>query len=530
MLDKIRSIKLPLWTKIMIVVILGALFVWYSIRLFYIMPIDSDYSNLILEASDIVGGNVFLDNWIQTGISFLTTDLLYYMIAVVVSGVSRNAYWIASGLMFSCMLFSTLPLIVQGGDRKHKCTEWLLYFGLCAFPSIIGINLLRAHTGVYVWIFISVACFYQLYESEVCKRRYYVLFCVSLILGSIGDAVILPVAAVPLFLYCVRDVVFSDKPIRLKRNLVLILLTVGSVVTGSALDKLYYMIGTANKNSFLEAKSFENFDAYINKLNIYLHAVLGMNDADFTSQQLLSVNTVFFFIKTLVVLFGFCLIFYHVYHFIRGKRWDLISEVLSLGFLFVSIVFIITTVSTDILSARYIGTCPCVLAILIIRFIRKKDVLDLRFVMRKIPVWMAAMVLGGVLLFRSYMPVSELMLAETEQERVASVMEQYELKSGYANFWDSSIITVLSEQKVKVRAVAMGEVADVFAWGCNRSWYKEEANFILIRDPQHVEAGVTYDNALRIFGTPEQVVDFENYKILIYDHDISGKLNSAAQK
>ncbi|MCM1244888.1 MAG: hypothetical protein NC293_04490 [Roseburia sp.] len=529
MFDKIRNIKLPLWVKIIIFLIFGGLFVAYSIRLFYIMPIDSDYSNLVLEASDIVAGNVFLNDWIQTGISFLTTDLLYYMIAVLINGVSRSSYWIASGLMFSCMLFSTLPLIVQGRRSEHKCTEWLLYFGLCLFPSVLGVNLLRAHTGVYVWVFIAIACFHQLYDTETCKRRYYILFCVSLILGCIGDAIILLVAVLPFFLYCVRDL-FSNKPVRIKRDLVLILSTVGSVIVGSILDKLYYMIGTANKNSFLETKLFENFDVYINKLNIYLHAVLGMNSADFTSQQLFSVDTIFFFVKLLIVLFGFLLVFYHVFHFVRGKRWDVISEILSLGFLFVSVVFIITTVATDILSARYIGTCPYVLAVLIIRFLRKKNVFDLRFIMNKVPIWVAALALGVVLLFRSYMPVSELTLAETEQERVASVLEQYELKHGYANFWDSSIITVLSGQKVKIRAVLMNEGGiAVHEWGCKRSWYKEKANFILIRDPQHMEAGVTYENALRIFGTPKQAIDFENYKILIYDHDISDKLNNVAQ-
>lgn len=115
MLGKIRNIKLPFWAKLMIFLIFCSLFVVYSIRLFYIMPIDSDYSNLILEASDIIGGNVFLNGWIQTGISFLTTDLLYYIIAVLINGISYNAYVMASGLILSCMMFSTLPLSIQGG-------------------------------------------------------------------------------------------------------------------------------------------------------------------------------------------------------------------------------------------------------------------------------------------------------------------------------------------------------------------------------------------------------------------------------
>ena len=73
----------------------------------------------------------------------------------------------------------------------------------------------------------------------------------------------------------------------------------------------------------------------------------------------------------------------------------------------------------------------------------------------------------------------------------------------------------------------MGEGVGIFPWGCKRSWYEEKANFILIRNPEHAEIGVNYENALRIFETPEKEVDFENYKILIYDHDISDKLRDA---
>ncbi len=76
----------------------------------------------------------------------------------------------------------------------------------------------------------------------------------------------------------------------------------------------------------------------------------------------------------------------------------------------------------------------------------------------------------------------------------------------------------------------MGDEVAIFPWGCKRSWYEEKTNFILIRDPEHVETGVTYENALRIFKTPKQEVDFENYKILIYDHDISDKLRNVVRE
>lgn len=522
MFQKLKGVKIPFWIRMVIYLGLGVLFVSYNVRLFYIMGMDSDYANLILEASDIVRGNFFLNDWIQTGISFLTTDLIYYIIAVAVKGATREAYWLSSGLMTSCMVFSAIPLLRIGKNRKHKLTEDIVFWGICGIPSIVGLNLLRAHTGVYVWIFIAVACFYKIYVDE--NNKYSALFVFSLVMGTIGDAVILLVAVLPMLLYCFRDLL-SNKPKALKKDILLAGLAVGSVIIGALLDKLYYLIGAATKNSYLEERAFEDFSSWPNKIGVYLHAVFGLNSADFTQQSLMSVNTLFFFIKVLVVLFSFVIITIHIVHFIKGTRGDVIGELLSLGFVLISIIFIITNISVNINSARYIGACPVLFALLIVRFMRDKEVFDKRFAMKRIPVWIVAGVLSIVLLIHSFMPLSQLQVPDSEQERVVSVLEENGLKCGYANFWDSSLITVLSEGHVKIRAVSMTESMDLYAWGCKKKWYKKHANFVLVRNPEWTPVGISYDNSIRILGEPERVIDFENYKVLVYGYDISEKIN-----
>ena len=524
MIEKVKKIRLPLWLKVVLAILAGGVYVWYCIRVFSVSEIDSDYANLVLEASDILKGNIFMCDWIQTGISFFTTDLLYYMVGVFFSGVSRDAYLIASGLMFSCMIFSALLLVVEGSGRKHKVTEILIFLGMCAVPSALGLNLLRAHTGAYVWAFIAVYCFNRIYKEEKCKTFFLVLFSFSLIMGCIGDAVMLVVAVVPMLLYCIRDYV-SNCPHNCKKDVFLFLLTVASVVLGGILEKIYYFVGTANKNSFLETKVFDNFDSYLQKLSIYWHAVLGLNGADFTLQQLASFETIFYFIRTGIVLFGFIICIYNVVNFVKGKKLDIISEVLSLGFVLISIVFLITTVSVNINSARYIGAFPAILAVLVIRFLRYKKIFEMRFATNQAPVWGVPFVLGLALLCHSYIPIQQLQIVEAEQERIIPVLEEHNLKNGYANFWDSSINTVISNERVNVRAISMDDKVNIFAWGCKQTWYREKANFVLIRNIELSGTGVNYDNAVKLFGTPKEVVDFENYKILIYDYDISEKIN-----
>ena len=77
---KDKRFQIGKWVAILGIVIGLVVYLGYCIKIFQLMQMDSDYSNLILEASDILHGNFFMNGWTQTGISFFTTDMLYYLI------------------------------------------------------------------------------------------------------------------------------------------------------------------------------------------------------------------------------------------------------------------------------------------------------------------------------------------------------------------------------------------------------------------------------------------------------------------
>ena len=58
MIEKVKKIRLPLWLKVVLAILAGGVYVWYCIRVFSVSEIDSDYANLVLEASDILKGNM----------------------------------------------------------------------------------------------------------------------------------------------------------------------------------------------------------------------------------------------------------------------------------------------------------------------------------------------------------------------------------------------------------------------------------------------------------------------------------------
>lgn len=521
---KDKRFQIGKWVAILGIVIGLAVYLGYCIKIFQLMQMDSDYSNLILEASDILHGNFFMNGWTQTGISFFTTDMLYYLIAVAFIGICQESYWIASGIMLFCVVFCGYLLMNCGQKSwKKRILEFVIFAGICAVPSLLGVNLLRAHTGVYVWGFLGILLVYQLVNKETVTKKQYVFLALVTMLGCIGDALSVIMLVIPAVLYCGWELLSNacEKPRRYAEIL-------GTTVAGMALsfvwDKLYYAIGTANKNSFLEQKAFENFEDLERKFWVYVHSVMGLNGADFSFQSLLSVNTIFYFLKTILVIMVFGIMIYNIVNFVKRNHKDVISELLSLGFVFISIVFVMTTVSSNIYSARYIGVCPVIFAILIIRYMRQKNIFECKITNKRVILWPLFVVLSVAFILNNGIILINQERPETEQQRVAEYLKTQDVKCGYGNFWDASYVTVMTKNETQIRPISINDNADIFKWASKDTWYDTEAQFIIVRNEEWVEMGVNYDNVIKVFGQPKEVKEFENYKIMIYNYDLSSKI------
>ena len=229
---KDKRFQIGKWVAILGIVIGLAVYLGYCIKIFQLMQMDSDYSNLILEASDILHGNFFMNGWTQTGISFFTTDMLYYLIAVAFIGICQESYWIASGIMLFCVVFCGYLLMNCGQKSwKKRILEFVIFAGICAVPSLLGVNLLRAHTGVYVWGFLGILLVYQLVNKETVTKKQYVFLALVTMLGCIGDALSVIMLVIPAVLYCGWELLSNacEKPRRYAAIL-------GTTVAGMALS------------------------------------------------------------------------------------------------------------------------------------------------------------------------------------------------------------------------------------------------------------------------------------------------------
>lgn len=101
-------------------------FVFIFAAIFYIfciiglcshIDVDSDRANHLLQAEDILSGNFFMSDWVLTGITFFTTDLIYYEIGKIFCGVTPEAIYVTGGLMVSSALIAGF---LQVWQEKRK--------------------------------------------------------------------------------------------------------------------------------------------------------------------------------------------------------------------------------------------------------------------------------------------------------------------------------------------------------------------------------------------------------------------------
>jgi hypothetical protein len=111
-----------------------------------------------------------------------------------------------------------------------------------------------------------------------------------------------------------------------------------------------------------------------------------------------------------------------------------------------------------------------------------------------------------------------------EHREVAAWLQDHSLTEGYGSYWSSSIVTVTTSNRVKVRALsgAGGALAPYIWWNCNTAWYTKPAldgplqRFVLI-DRAPVLGALTEEQVIASLGKPAQVAQVGKYVVFIYD-------------
>lgn len=513
------------------VFIFAVLFLAYGVYLFFAfaqIPMDSDFASLILEAQDILDGNLFLKDWNLTGVTFLFSEIPFYLLGTAIFGVSTKAYLAASSAMM-ILLFLLGYLLLE--NRKKPLTP-LLYFGFAAFPSAFLLYSARGHVAIFVLVFAAILCLKKLTDKQRSSSKsglLYTLYFLILALGTASDTFILPVLAIPVILYCLRMLV-SNKIRSLRRTWWILGLTLAGIVVGKLIETGYITIGSAELNSRTTLVNFAPFQELPTKVLFFFELLLKLFNGYPDGMNVFSLDAIAAGLHILVMIWGIVGIIRSMKKFIKGDLEDSVSILLSLGILCLSVFLIVVPFLSGGSTGRYMSYFPVAFAVLIIRQLQVEKILSRRFYQEKIPFAIPAAILACLLIVSSIKPIS-LSRVPTPHDRLATFLKENNLTEGYAEFWDANHVVVASENTVHLRAIHFDpvdgvEAARPYYWFNKNQWYPNpEANFIV--SMSDTSRSVNEVNILKYFGTPLEKINFDPYDIYVYPKGISENLITA---
>lgn len=498
-------------------VLLYAVVIWGS---FLRIPLDSDYASLVLEASDILSGNILLSGWDLTGISFLTTDLLYFILATALLGVSPYAFYLAGTLMFLALMTGAF-LLVRGKSGRETACNTLLLVALAGLPATSAVLLLRAHTGAFVWLFLGMWCVSRILADEHTAMRRYAFVAVLCALGVIGDMISLLVFGLPVVIVCIRKL-FSAGTRKSRAYLGIGAAAVLGTAVGFLMDKLYFFIGGANKNQVISFDHFAGWEGIWKNAGDYIQGLLRLAGADFLEQPLFSLETVGYAVRTVLLIAGLVVVVSNVVRCIRDPEAPAVDSILSMGFVLLSAAFLVTTVSQGAYSMRYMSYASVLFAVLLIRRGQQKGVFERAAAGGRWKVRQIVLVLSCLLIV-AFLRVPPASYTPQLQDTLGEALRQEGLSNGYAGFWSAPHTGVVTNGEVSVRGIRymQGELRP-YRWFSKDDWYDVPAHFI-VTDPVDTFS-ISKQNVEELLGPPDRTLVVNKYTVMIYDRDISGEL------
>ena len=506
-----------------VVLAVALLFLAY-LRVSRTYPENSDESNDLLMAWDMLHGNVLLHGWYLSDVSFITTELPQYALLVWLFGLHTDTAHIAAAMTYTLVVIFSVLLARGRVPRREARLRMLLTAGLMFAPQLgVGVFVLLLSLG---HIGTAVPLLLAWLVIDRCPPRPWVPVLVGLLLTwvLIADPLVLLVGVVPLVAVCA---------LRVSRDLA----RRQDTSLQAALRARWYELSLAV--AAIAAQGLASLAGHL--LQAYIHPL---------AYQLAPVHTwarhAWVTGKGLLVLFGakpegppaamafallhlagVALVAWAVLRVARRfLSWpDMISQILLVAMVLNVVAYVPSTLAnaTD-LNAREFAVVLPFGAVLAGRTLAA----SLQAGLRRRP--RAVAMLAGALLacyaaglgYAAAQPSVPPMNA-----RLARFLAAHHLTSGIGGYWLSSVVTVGSDGAVTIRAVASLPLAP-YPWEAKSSWYDpgpNRANFLVTSNaPGFFNHWQPKPAAQAALGRPVRTYHVGHYTVYVYDKNLLAEL------
>ena len=169
-------------------------------------PENSDESNDLLMAWDMLHGNVLLHGWYLSDVSFITTELPQYALLVWLFGLHAGTAHIAAAMTYTLVVLLAVLLARGRVSRREAGPRMLLTAALMFAPQLgVGVFVLLLSLG---HIGTAVPLMLTWLVIDRCPARWYAPVIAGLLLTwvLVADPLVLLVGVVPLVAVCAMRV------------------------------------------------------------------------------------------------------------------------------------------------------------------------------------------------------------------------------------------------------------------------------------------------------------------------------------
>jgi hypothetical protein len=510
------------------VLVVALLFLAY-LRVSRTYPENSDESNDLLMAWDMLHGNVLLHGWYLSDVSFITTELPQYTLLVWLFGLHTDTAHIAAAMTYTLVLILAV-LLARGSGRAVPRDEGRVRMLLAAalvFAPQLGVAvfvlvLSLGHIGTAVPLLLTWLVL------DRCPRRWYTVVAVGLLLTwvLVADPLALLVGVAPLVAVCAlraaREARRQDGHLRaiLRANWYELSLAVAAIAAQGLASLAGRLLQAYLHPVPYQLAPLRTWPKHAYVTGKGLLALFGAKPEGPPAALAFS----------LLHLAGVVLVAWAAWRVARHfLSWpDMISQILLVAMVLNVAAYVPSTLAnaTD-LNAREFAIVLPYGAVLAGRTLaasllgaRRPALLAGR----------AGVAIGGVLL-AGYAASLGWAAAQPPvppmNARLVTFLKAHHLTSGIGGYWESSVVTVGSDGAVTIRAVLPGTLQPDL-WEAKGSWYdpgSSRASFLVTsKTPGFFHHWQPDRAALAALGRPARIYHTGPYTVYVYDKNLLAEL------
>jgi hypothetical protein len=492
------------------------------------VPYSSDGAGNVLQAWDILHGNLLLRHWWVSDVSFYTTELPQYVLIEALLGLGIQVVHVAAAMTYT-LLVLLAALVAKGrAQGRSGLARAGLAGGLMLAPQLAATTILLLspdHTGtsvplLVIWLLID--------RSSGTRPRWYVpvLVGVAFLWTMVADSVVLLTGIVPLVLVCawracpglIRG---GERPAPRWYELSLAGAAAVAGVAGSWAPRVISAlggyqeshVGTDTDFHHLGHNAWVTLQAFLDLLGANVFAPMSAIEFAFVALHLAGV---------IVVLWALGIAF-------RGflRPGELIVPVFAVAIVLNLAAYLVSTHAQTLLGAREIAGILPLSAVLAGRTLGDR-LLGERVPGQRAKAWFApALAVGAAGYLAAFGYGAAQASVPPANEPLATWLVTHRLSDGLAGYWLASSTTLDSGRRVLVSAVVVSSDGQL----APSRWESDEANY----DPSRYDANFVVtagldsppgipQAAVLSFGHPVRTYHTDGYTIMVWNTNLLTKL------